>query len=158
MRARRTRRPYVIAGFIGLLYGIAPILADRGSWMAWSWRTDAARVWQLVGGLFTGPAGRGLHTLDLLAVREGYLVFMGLPRVLAADLLQLVVGSIGRVLGLGPDRYEAFSRILERLGPAGSLRLWVVASAAVGALLGLLSLAVARALVRRLSTNRRRTS
>jgi len=132
-----TARATWLAAGLGAIYALLSVLADRGAWLAYSWSTDAVKVWGLVGDGLVRPALRGLQTLDLLATGDAFLAFVYLPRALAADVLQLIVGSLAHLAGLGADRYEALRAIVAALGPAGSLWLWLGVSLLAGAGLGL---------------------
>jgi hypothetical protein len=138
------RATWLAAG-LGATYALLTVLADRGAWLAYSWSTDAAKVWGLVGDGLVRPALRGLQTLDLLAAGDAFLAFVHLPRTLAADILQLLVGWPAHLAGLGADRYEAMRAMVAALGPAGSLWLWLGVSLLAGAGLGLAVLSAAAA-------------
>jgi hypothetical protein len=146
---------YAIAAVLGLLYGVITHFGTM--WTTWNWCADAeaaTRVWQVVG---IRPPYQSSHISGVLRIMEKDIVIMELPNAIARDLLQQVVGSAGHLLGLGVDRYDACYRILESIAPTGALWLLFLMTAAVGALMGVLVLAILRAGFRVMSIIRNRS-
>jgi hypothetical protein len=129
-----------LAAGMGVAYSLAAVLADRGAWLAYSWRTGAVQVWLMVGAGLTEAPVRGLQTAGLFATGDAFAILTYLPRALAADLLQQIVGTLAHIGGLGGNRFEGLAAICSALGPAGSLWLWLAVSLLVGAGLGLAAL------------------